>query len=93
MSELTNYEKYFQEQMQIPEVKKEYDALEPEFAIIQAMIDAREESGMSQQELSARTGITQADISRMEHGNANPSIRTLKRLARGLGKRLQIQFV
>ncbi len=93
MAELTNYEKYFQEQMRIPEVKKEYDALEPEFAIVQAMIDARTKSGMSQQELSARTGITQADISRMEHGNANPSIRTLKRLAMGLGKRLQIQFV
>ena len=93
MAELTNYEKYFQEQMRIPEVKKEYDALEPEFAIVQAMIDARTKSGMSQQELSARTGITQADISRMEHGNANPSIRTLNRLAMGLGKRLQIQFV
>ncbi len=92
MSELTNYEQFVQEQMQDPEFKREYDALEPEFAIMQALIDAREASGLTQQELSRRTGITQADISKLENGNANPSIRTLKRLAAGLGRKLTIQF-
>ncbi len=92
MPELTNYERYLQEQMKIPEVKEAYDALEPEFTIMQAMIDARRESGLSQQELARRTGITQADISKIENGNANPSIKTLKRLANGLGRKLIIQF-
>lgn len=90
---MTNYEKYFAEQMQNEELRKEYEALEPEFAIIQAIIDARQETGLTQRELSERTGIAQSDISKLENGNANPSIRTLKRLAEAMGKQLKISFV
>ena len=53
---------------QNPEVKAEYDALQPEYDIIQAMIDARVQQNMTQKDLSAKTGITQADISRIENG-------------------------
>ena len=90
---MTSYEKYFAEQMQNEEFRKEYEALEPEFAIIQAIIDARQETGLTQRELSERTGIAQSDISKLENGNANPSIRTLKRLAEAMGKQLKISFV
>ena len=90
---MTNYEKYFAEQMQNEEFRKEYEALEPEFAIIQAIIDARQETGLTQRELSERTGIAQSDISKLENGNANPSIRTLKKLAEAMGKQLKISFV
>lgn len=90
---MTNYEKYFAKQMQNEEFRKEYEALEPEFAIIQAIIDARQETGLTQRELSERTGIAQSDISKLENGNANPSIRTLKRLAEAMGKQLKISFV
>ena len=62
-------------------------------AIIQAMIDAREKTGLTQKELSEKTGITQADISRLENGNANPSLKTLQRLAEGLGMTLKLEFV
>ena len=93
MEKLTNYEKFFQEQMKDPEIKKEYDALEPEFTLIQAMIDARRETGLTQQELAKRTGITQADISKIENGNANPSLKTLQRLAAGMGRKLKIEFI
>jgi len=86
---LSNFNDYFNEQMQNPEFKKAYDALEPEFAIIRAMIDARKESGLTQKELSEKTGITQGDISKLERGNGNPSIRTLKRLAEAMGMRLK----
>lgn len=75
------------------EFKKEYDALEAEFSIIQAMLDARKASGMTQKELADRTGIAQADISKLENGNANPSLRTLQRLADGMGMRLKLEFV
>ena len=78
--------------MKDPEFKKEYDALEPEFEIIQAMIDARKNSGMTQKELADKTGIAQSDISKIENGNANPSIRTLQRMAKGMGKKLHISF-
>ena len=89
---MTNFNDFLQEQLKDPEVKAEYDALEPEFSIIQAVIDARKESGLTQKQLSERTGITQADISKLENGNANPSIRTLQRLAAGMGKVLTIGF-
>ncbi len=89
---MTTYEEFLKEQLKDPELKAEYDALEPEFAIIQAMIDARKESGLTQKELSARTGIAQADISKLERGTANPSLRTLQRLAVGMGRKLKIEF-
>lgn len=90
---MTNYDEYFAEQMNNEEFRKEYESLEPEFAIIQAIIDARQEAGLTQKELSDRTGIAQSDISKLENGNANPSIRTLKRLAEAMGKHLKISFV
>ena len=80
------------ELMENGDFKVEWDALEPEFQIIRAMIDARNEKGITQKELSLLTGITQADISKLENGTANPSIRTLQRIAKGLGKKLIIQF-
>ena len=61
--------------------------------IIQALIEARRASGMTQKELADRTGIAQADISKLENGNANPSLRTLQRLADGMGMRLKLEFV
>ena len=90
---MTNYDEYFAEQMKNEELRREYEALEPEFAIIQALIDARTAEGLTQKELSQRTGIAQSDISKLENGNANPSVRTLQRLAEAMGKKLKIEFV
>ena len=89
---MSDFNSFLQDQLRDPEVKAEYDALEPEFSIMQAMIDARKSSGLTQKQLSERTGIAQADISRLESGNANPSLRTLQRLATGMGMRLKIEF-
>ena len=89
----TKFDDFLEEQLKDPEIKKEWDALQPEMAIIQAIIDARRSSGLTQKELSQRTGIAQGDISKLEKGNANPSIRTLQRLAAGMGKFLRIEFV
>ena len=90
---MTNFNDYLKEQLKNPELKAEYEALEPEFAIIQAIIDARQQKGITQKELSQRTGIAQGDISKLENGNANPSIRTLKRLAAAMDMSLKIEFV
>ena len=88
-----SFDDYFQKKMKDPVIKQEYDALEPEYAIIQAMIDARKSSGLTQKQLSERTGITQGDISRLENGTRNPSIRLLQRLADGMDMVLQVTFV
>ena len=89
---MTQFNDYLKKQLSDPEFKKEWDALEPEFAIVQAMIDARKESGLTQKQLSERTGIAQADISKLESGNGNPSVKTLQRLAAGMGMRVKIEF-
>ena len=89
----TTFESFLKEQLKDPEFKAEWDALEPEFSIVQALIDARVSSGLTQSELAEKTGIAQGDISKIENGNGNPSIRTLKRLAEGMGKNLKIEFV
>ena len=60
--------------------------------IIQALIEARRASGMTQKELSELTGIAQGDISKLEKGNANPSLRTLIRLAEGMRMQLKVEF-
>ena len=78
---------------QNPRLKAEYDSLEAEYDIIQAMINARKAQNLTQKELAARTGITQADISRIEKGNRNPSLNMLKKLAAGLGMTLKMEFI
>ena len=90
---MTNFNDYLTQQMKDPAFKKAYEQLEPEFAIIQAIIDARKSAGITQKELSQKSGIAQGDISKLENGNANPSIKTLQRLAAALGKTLKIEFV
>lgn len=89
---MTTFVEFLDEQLQDPEFKAEYDALEPEFTLMQAMIDARKATGLTQKQLSEKTGIAQSDISKLESGNANPSLKTLQRLANGLGMRIKIEF-
>ena len=90
---MSSYRDYKEQALQNPEVKEEYDALELEYDIIQAMISARVNQNITQKELSVRTGITQADISRIENGTRNPSLSMVKRLAEGLGMQLKLEFV
>lgn len=90
---MTKFNDFLDEQLKDPELKAEYDALEPEFEIIRAIIDARKKSGLTQKDLSEKTGIAQGDISKLENGNANPSINTLKRLAKAMDMSLHIEFV
>ncbi|MBR4831126.1 MAG: helix-turn-helix transcriptional regulator [Butyrivibrio sp.] len=89
---MSSYKKYKEQALKNPEVKAEYDALAPEYDLIQAMIDARKDQNLTQKDLSEKTGITQADISRIENGTRNPSLSMLKRLADGLGMQLRLEF-
>ncbi len=88
-----NFRETLNQQLKNPEFKKEWDALEPEFDIIKAIVDARSSQNMTQKELSEKTGIPQADISRLENGTRNPTLKLLKRLADGLNMELGIVFV
>ena len=81
------------ELMQDPDFKREYEALQPEMDITRAILDARINAGLTQSELSERSGISQADISRLEKGTRNPSVALLKRLAEAMDSNLRIEFV
>lgn len=90
---MSDFRNYLNEQLKDDEFKVEYEKLEPEFSIIQAVIDARKSTNLTQKELAERTGIAQSDISKLENGNSNPTLGMLKRLADGMGMTVKLQFV
>jgi ribosome-binding protein aMBF1 (putative translation factor) len=81
------------EQLKNDEFRREYEAIQPEMDVIRAIVDARTSQNLTQKELAERTGINQADISKLENGTRNPSVNLLKRLAEGMGMTLKIEFV
>ena len=90
---MSEFQELLQEQLKDPDFKKEWDDIQPEMDVIRAMIDNRIAQNLTQKELAERTGINQADISKLENGTRNPSLKMLKRLAAGMGMALKIEFV
>lgn len=86
------FEKDLQDRLKNEEFRKEYAALESEYIIIQAIIDARKKLHLTQKQLSERTGINQADISKIETGVSNPTLKMLNRLAEGMNMTLKLAF-
>lgn len=87
-----NFRETLSEEIKNPKFKEEWDNLETEYQIIKSMIESRDEKNLTQSDLSKLTGIAQGDISKIENGNANPSIRTLVRLAKAMDKKVKITF-
>ncbi|MBQ9342203.1 MAG: helix-turn-helix transcriptional regulator [Lachnospiraceae bacterium] len=90
---MSDVKKLTEELMKNPEFKREYEAIQPEISITKAILEARINAGMTQLELSKKSGISQADISRLEKGTRNPSIALLKRLAEAMDSTLKIEFI
>ncbi len=89
-----DFNSYLKEQLDNDaELKREFDALKPEYEIIRSLIGARNSQNLTQKELADRTGMSQADISKLENGERNPTLELLKRLADGLDMFLDIRFV
>ena len=84
---------YRQKLLADPEVKAAYEALEDEYALAKAMMQARMQSGLTQEELAKRMGTTQSVIARWESGKTLPSSRTLLRVAEATGTHFRAQFV
>jgi ribosome-binding protein aMBF1 (putative translation factor) len=72
--------------------RREYRALEEEFSLVAALIEARTRAGLTQQQVAQRMKTTQAVIARLESGGSKPSTRTLERYAEATGSRLRITF-
>lgn len=75
-----------------PEFRTAYDALEEEFALAGALIKARADADMTQEQVARAMGTTQAAIARLESGRGSTTTRTLERYAKATGMRLRISF-
>ena len=78
--------------MKNPKFVEEYEALEEEFALASALIQARADAEMTQEQVAQAMGTTQAVVARLESGKVMPSTRTLERFAKATGTKLRIRF-
>lgn len=85
-------DRVFAKARRAPGYRKAYAALEEEFSLVAALIEARLESGLTQEQVAKSMNTTQAVIARLEGGGRQPSTRTLHRFARATGHRLKISF-
>lgn len=83
-----DFDVWEKEALKDPELRAEYNRQQPEFALIRARI----EKGLTQEELAKKIGTKQSVISRLESGRANPSVAFLKKLAQALNSSLEIKF-
>ncbi|WP_308580415.1 helix-turn-helix domain-containing protein [Oribacterium sinus] len=90
MGDLQNLTK---ELLKDQEFKKEFEKLQSERDLTMSLVRARKEAGLTQEELSKKTGISQADISRLENGTRNPSLALLNRIAEAMNSELIIDIV
>ncbi|WP_440453401.1 helix-turn-helix domain-containing protein [Ruminococcus intestinalis] len=88
-----NFRVTLNERLKDENFKSEYDALEPKYQLINAILDCRKEMNMTQKQLFEATVIAQGDISKIENGCANPSLKTIERIAKGMCKKLKLEFV
>lgn len=89
---MDDFERDLKKRMENKEFREGYNELEAEYTVIQALIDARKGINMTQKQLAALTGVDQADISKLERGVVNPSLKTLQRIADGMGMKLRLSF-
>ncbi|MBQ9366163.1 MAG: helix-turn-helix transcriptional regulator [Victivallales bacterium] len=90
---MDDLDRYLQKQMKDKDFRAAWEELQPEHEINLMLIKARAEHKLTQKQLAELCGITQSNLSRIETGAESPSVRTLQKIARGLGKQLKIQFV
>jgi ribosome-binding protein aMBF1 (putative translation factor) len=78
--------------MKDPKYGREYKALEKEFSLVAALLEARTRAGLTQEQLARKMKTTQAVVARLEGGGSKPSTRTLERYAEATGSRLRSTF-
>ena len=89
----TDINELIAEKMKDENFKKQWHEFDTEFAFYRALIDARKESGLTQKELAAASGVAQSEISKIECGKKNVTIETLEKLAEGMGRQFVPLFV
>jgi DNA-binding XRE family transcriptional regulator len=90
---MTSFEKHLKEQMKDPEFAKLWEESELEFQLRMAIIDARNSLDMTQGELAKAAGMKREIVTRLESGNGNPTLKTVQRIAKAAGKKVELRFV
>jgi len=89
---MSDFRDHLEKSLSNPAFKAEWKNQSVERDIMRQIVEARIAEGLSQQELAAKCGMKPSNLCRLENGNGNPSVATLNKIARGLGKRLKISF-
>lgn len=90
---MNDFQKLKEELLKDPEVLAEYESLKPEMEIVRALVSARLQQNLTQEQLAQKSGVRQSNISRIENGSCSPTIATLQKLAEAMGRRVQLEFV
>lgn len=89
---MDNYKIFKKQLLKNPKIKKAYDELGPEFALVEMLIKKRLEKKLTQAQLAKKIGTKQSAISRLEQGSYNPSLQFLKKVSLALDAKLQISI-
>ncbi len=89
---MESFSKVKKEMMKNPEFRRLYDEMAPQYELISEVIRKRIERKMTQAELAKKMGTKQSVISRLESGNANPTLSFMREVATALGSELKISF-
>ncbi len=89
---MRSVEAWKRKQLKDPAFKKEYDALEEEFALASELIGARSKAKLTQEEVARRMGTSQSAVARMESGRKLPSTASLLKYAAAVGRRVEIKL-
>jgi ribosome-binding protein aMBF1 (putative translation factor) len=88
----TTFKQFKKRTLRSATVKTEYDALGPEYELVRAIIKERTKRGWTQAQLAEAIGSRQPVISRLEQGSANPSLGTLRKIAKALDVSLVVSI-
>ena len=91
MTKMISVQAWLREKLKDPEFKKEYDALEPEFALARELFSARAKAKLSQAQVAKRMGTSQSAVARIESGRT-PSLTSLRRYAKAVGRKVEIRL-
>ena len=92
METYSSFKNFKKQLLKNPEIKKAYDELGPEFALVEMLIKKRLEQKLTQAQLAKKIGTKQSAISRLEQGSYNPSLVFLKKVTKALNAELQISI-
>lgn len=90
---MSDFREHLDRSLQDPEFEAEWNEQAAEREVMRSIVEARLAENMTQQELADRCGMKPSNLCRLENGNGNPSVATLSKIAHGLGRKLEINFV